>query len=208
MRVILICKHGYTSPGRRRQIAPAFRLAAALALIASPAPADAPEIRILAAGIFRPAPVTGELPPGLRDQTLSGVDRTALPTLVTATATVPAKLCRSFGLIFTRAAPADTPLTVRVSHPPLHRPDGQAGSVDRFEIPPGAGPHYVGFTFTAAWEMVPGMWIFTLLAGDRPLARADFTVLPATEAAETGCGAVVSGIGAFRFAAGLGILRP
>lgn len=168
-------------------------LALVFALPLAPAiGADEPGIRILSVGIYRPAAITGGLPTGLRDQTLSGVDRTALPTLLAATTIVPAAPCRSFGLIFARTATATGPLTIRVRHPPLRRPDGAGGSVDVFEIPSGTAPRFVGFTFTEAWEMVAGDWEFVILAGDRALARQRFTVLPAAATAATGCGAVVS----------------
>lgn len=205
MRVSRICRDTYSRAGRPRQpprrpsplrplLGPIATLVLIVSLLAPPlafaAWADDPGIRILSAGIYRPAAVTGGLPAGLRDQTLSGVDRVTLPTLLAATATVPAAPCRSFGLIFARAGAAAAPLTIRVRHPPLHRPDGAGGSVDIFEIPAGTGLRFVGFTFTEAWEMVAGEWEFTLLAGDRELARQRFTVLPATTA--TGCGAMVS----------------
>ncbi len=212
MRVIRICRPGYTVPPPPRQIIRTLLVVAAL-FAASARAADPPEITILAAGIFAPAPAAEDIPPGLRDQTLSGVDRIPLPSLEIATETIPARLCRSFGLIFTRAGRAETPLTVRISHPPLHRPDGRIGSVDLFDIPPGAGRHFVGFTFTEPWEMVAGEWVFTLLAGDHLLARESFTVVASDEPAERapppgGCGTTISRAGGFRFAAWLGMFSP
>ena len=203
MRVSRICRDTYSRAGRPRQpprrpspgliSGPFWALALILSLRAPLLPAawaDGTELRILSAGIYRPAPVTGGLPAGPRDRTLSGVDRVTLPALLAATALVPAAPCRSFGLIFAREGAAAAPLTIRVRHPPLHRPDGAGGSVDIFEIPAGTGLRFVGFTFTEAWEMVAGDWEFTILASGRELARQRFTVLAATTA--TGCGAMVS----------------
>ncbi len=198
MRVIRICRLPHSRAGLWRQSQPfpaiALALLAALFLSLRTSAEEAP-IHILSAGIYRPAPVIGGLAPGLRDQTLSGVDRVPLPTLIEATQIIPARLCRSFGLIFARADRAAEPLTIRVTHPLFHRPDGSEGSVDSFDIPAGAGLRYVGFTFSETWEMVAGKWQFTILADGIPLGEVSFAVLPATRTGAEACGTEVSRAG-------------
>lgn len=202
MRVIRICKFCYNglaarrqSPRRRGGGAAGGLAAAALALaLMAAAPA---EIVVVSAGLFGPATPLGEVGQGLREETLSGVDQVALPPLLRQTDEVPAELCRSFGLIYAETGSyAETgasagALTIRITHPPLHRPDGATGSVDLFDAPATPGLHFVGFTFDERWELAPGRWTFTILAGDQVLVSHGFTVLPASGGA-AGCGSSVS----------------
>jgi hypothetical protein len=196
MRVIRICKFCHNSLAarrqspRRRSVGAAGGLAAAALALALMAAAPA-EIVVVSAGLFGPATPLGEVGQGLREETLSGVDQVALPPLLRQTDEVPAELCRSFGLIYAETGASAGALTIRITHPPLRRPDGATGSVDLFDAPATPGLHFVGFTFDERWELAPGRWTFTILAGDQVLASHGFTVLPASGGA-LGCGSSVS----------------
>ena len=196
MRVIRICKFCYNGLAARRQsprrrgIGATWGLAAAALALALMAAAPA-EIVVVSAGLFGPATPLGEVGQGLREETLSGVDQVALPPLLRQTDEVPAELCRSFGLIYAETGASAGALTIRITPPPLHRPDGATGSVDLFDAPATPGLHFVGFTFDERWELAPGRWTFTILAGDQVLVSHGFTVLPASGGA-LGCGSSVS----------------
>lgn len=209
MRVIRICRFGYKRSAALRQFIPprspsrlpgrgagSARMLAGAALALLLVAAAPAQVVVVSAGLFGTAAPLGDLPgSGLRQETLSGVDRVALPPLLRQTDEIPAEPCRRFGLIYAEidaGGASAPPLTIRITHPALKRPDGATGSIDMFEAPPGPGLHFIGFTFDEEWERVPGVWTFAILAGDQVLASQSFTVRPATGASAGGCQSIVS----------------
>ena len=106
--------------------------------------------------------------------------------------------CRRFGVWFQVQPPGRTgllPITQRLTHPVMIRPDGQSGTVEADEGVAGGEPFLSGFSFTYEWEMVPGTWTFAVLSGGRVLAEKSFEVVAppgGTVPPGTGCEAPVS----------------
>ena len=101
--------------------------------------------------------------------------------LVHRTSRVEARMCVRFGVWF-QAVGAGTdgmlPITSRLTHPVLVRPDGRAGTEETDEGILTGTPSLSGFRFDHPWEAVPGTWTFSVLSGGKVLAEQSFEVVP------------------------------
>ncbi len=177
-------------------------LPAALALcavLARPAAAaDQPDIFIAQYGEYT---VQREDPLSGTPQGSSGVTERVSSVgarLLRRTARIAAGPCRRFGVWFQVRPPVPAwgvPITTRLTHPVMIRPDGQSGTVETDEGLLFEEPALSGFSFTYDWEMVPGTWTFSVLSGGKVLAEQAFEVTapPAgTALPPGGCDAPVS----------------
>jgi len=159
-----------------------IRLIALAALLAAPAAfaaPPAPEMDVVAYGLYGAATRIGGVDPALPQHSLSGVDKVSVPHLLRRTDRIEAHACTQFGLQFrVRDLPPDGPrsITVQVTHPRLHRPDGQSAITDRYTIPLDRNVLYTGYVFDEPWGLVPGVWTFTLLYQGQALGGKSFTV--------------------------------
>ena len=118
--------------------------------------------------------------------------------LVRRTTRIEAGPCRRFGAWFQPRRPLPggfLPITARLTHPVMIRPDGRSGTVEADTGFLGDEPMLSGFSFTFDWEMVPGTWTFAVLSEGRVLAEQSFEVVgpPAgTTMPPGGCEAPVS----------------
>jgi hypothetical protein len=154
-------------------------------------------INLLRYGTYEVDTEFGRLDPTFRQQTLSGVRLTGEPHFTTQTDRIVAHLCTRFGVQFeTVGLPAGNMalLTVRLTHPLLHRPDGRSGTVDLYDTALSTSPTYAGFQFTHQWELASGTWTYDLLVGDRVLLTKSFEVTATPTPGETfqDCGRVIS----------------
>jgi hypothetical protein len=88
--------------------------------------------------------------------------------------------CRRFGVWFRLNPPGRAgvlPITQRLTHPLMTRPDGRTGTVEADEGLLDDTPRLSGFSFTYEWEMVPGTWTFAVLSGGKVLAERSFEVV-------------------------------
>jgi len=88
--------------------------------------------------------------------------------------------CRRFGVWFRLHPPGRAevlPVTQRLTHPLMTRPDGRTGTVEADEGLLDDTPRLSGFSFTYGWEMVPGIWTFAVLSGDKVLGEKSFEVV-------------------------------
>ena len=77
---------------------------------------------------------------------------------------------------------------MRVTHPLLTRPDGQAGTQDTLMLPVMNGVIRMSFGFDEPWEAQPGEWRFDLVRDGELLASKTFMVtLPAPGTAPPAC---------------------
>lgn len=106
--------------------------------------------------------------------------------------------CRRFGAWFQSQPPGEAgllPITQRLTHPPMTRPDGVSGTVEADDGLLDGEPVLSGFSFTYDWEMVPGTWTFALLSGGKVLAEKSFEVVAppgGIASAAGGCDAPIS----------------
>ncbi len=106
--------------------------------------------------------------------------------------------CRRFGAWFQLQPPGEgglLPITQRLTHPLMIRPDGVSGTVEADDGLLDGEPVLSGFSFTYDWEMVPGTWTFALLSGGKVLAEKSFEVVAppgGIASAAGGCDAPIS----------------
>ena len=106
--------------------------------------------------------------------------------------------CHRFGVWFRVQPPGRAglvPITQRLTHPLMTRPDGQSGTVETDDALVDGTPFLSGFSFTYEWEMVPGTWTFAVLSGGDVLAEKSFEVVASPDAMGSrigGCEAPVS----------------
>ena len=92
---------------------------------------------------------------------------------------IEAALCRHFGATIQVSAPngaVPQRLQVRVRHGPMTREDGAMLEEDEFPTVVNDGETYSGFTFDAAYEMVPGEWVIGFYFKGVLLAAKTFVV--------------------------------
>ena len=100
--------------------------------------------------------------------------------LLRRTDRIEAAPCRRFGAWFQVQPPGRAgllPVTQRLTHPMMTRPDGATGTVEADDTLLDGSPILSGFSFTYDWEMVPGTWTFALLSGGKVLAEKSFEVV-------------------------------
>ena len=180
-----------------------FMAAAALACLAAapvwPARAqDLPKIAVVEFGEYtvrREVPLT-ELRIGSSGVTERVSSEGA--RLLRRTDRIEAAPCRRFGAWFQVQPPGRAgllPVTQRLTHPMMTRPDGATGTVEADDTLLDGSPILSGFSFTYDWEMVPGTWTFALLSGGKVLAEKSFEVVAppgGTAPLAGGCDAPVS----------------
>ena len=121
--------------------------------------------------------------------------------LVETTDRVEARICERFGIMF--AAPGlpawrTLPVTIRVRHPLIVRPDGVQSELETWRSALGRERAMSGFDFNEPWELVPGTWTIEVVYRDEVLASQRFDVVPASRASRAGgraledCGVPVS----------------
>ena len=155
-----------------------FAALLAAALPGLPAPAAELSVDILQYGEIRGRPA-GENDPALRDDTLTGVQPITRPSFVSQGASLVARYCTGFGILFRVRGlyPGETAvLQVRNTHPKLVRSDGASSTVDQFEVRVGTDPSWVGFTFAETWSLVPGRWALAVEHGGKVLAEQAFDI--------------------------------
>ena len=180
-----------------------FMALAALACFAAasawPARAqDLPKVAVIEFGEYtvrREVPLTGQRigSSGVTERVSSEGVR-----LLRRTDRIEAAPCRRFGAWFQVQPPGRAgllPVTQRLTHPMMTRPDGATGTVEADDTLLDGSPILSGFSFTYDWEMVPGTWTFTLLSGGQVLAEKSFEVVAppgGTAPLAGGCDAPVS----------------
>ena len=96
--------------------------------------------------------------------------------------TIPAQLCRGFGIhAIVTAGPNDTlpaRILMRLRHPKLTRPDGASSEEDTLLVPLNSGIIGDAFTFDQPYEAQPGTWTFELVIGGDVIASQAFTIVP------------------------------
>ena len=100
--------------------------------------------------------------------------------LLRRTDRIEAAPCHRFGAWFQMQPPGQAgflPITQRLTHPVMTRPDGVSGTVEADDGLLDGSPVLSGFSFTYDWEMVPGTWTFALLSGGKVLAEKSFEVV-------------------------------
>ncbi len=176
---------------------------AALACIATavvrPALAqDAPKVAVVEFGEYT---VRREVPlNGLRIGSTGVTERVSSEgvQLLRHTDRIEAAPCRRFGAWFQLQPPGEgglLPITQRLTHPLMIRPDGVSGTVEADDGLLDGEPVLSGFSFTYDWEMAPGTWTFALLSGGKVLAEKSFEVVAppgGTGSAAGGCDAPIS----------------
>lgn len=180
-----------------------FMAAAGLACLAAavirPALAqDVPKVAVVEFGEYtvrREVPLNGQRigSSGVTERVSSEGAR-----LLRRTDRIEAAPCRRFGAWFQLQPPGQAgflPITQRLTHPVMTRPDGVSGTVEADDGLLDGSPVLSGFSFTYDWEMVPGTWTFALLSGGKVLAEKSFEVVaPPGEIASAagGCDAPIS----------------
>lgn len=194
-------------PGRRMQATLKARgrgmavaaLACLAAVAARPALAqDAPKVAVVEFGEYT---VRHEVPLTERRIGSSGVTERVSSEgvrLLHRTDRIEAAPCRRFGAWFQLQPPGRAgllPITQRLTHPMMTRPDGVSGTVEADDVLLDDSPILSGFSFTYDWEMVPGTWTFAVLSGGKVLAEKSFEVVAppgGTAPPAGGCDAPVS----------------
>ncbi|HEY0203334.1 MAG TPA: DUF3859 domain-containing protein [Acetobacteraceae bacterium] len=159
---------------------------------------DAPKVAVVEFGEYtvrREVPLNGQRigSTGVTERVSSEGVR-----LLRHTDRIEAAPCRRFGAWFQFQPPGQAgflPITQRLTHPLMTRPDGVSGTVEADDGLLDGEPVLSGFSFTYDWEMVPGTWTFTLLSGGKVLAEKSFEVVaPPGGIASTagGCDAPIS----------------
>lgn len=129
---------------------------------------------------------------------LASVSGVATPRLIRPGTRINGVYCRQFGFSFRIAnARADTvqPVTIQVTHPLWTLPDGRTGTQEQWPTTlQGGNWSYVGYSFTEAWSLEPGPWVFTIRQGARVLAEQRFQVdvTPGQVMPSEGCAPSVS----------------
>ena len=173
-------------------------VAACVAAMAPAAAADLPEVVVREYGEYavqREDELPG-MPAG--SSGVTGRVSSVGARLLHRTARIEAGPCRRFGAWFQPRHPLPDgilPITARLTHPVMVRPDGRSGTVESDAGFLGDEPMLSGFSFTFDWEMVPGTWTFAVLSGDKVLAEQVFEVLgpsAGTIMPSGGCDAPVS----------------
>ena len=169
------------------------------AAFARPAQAqDAPKVAVVEFGEYT---VRREVPlNGLRIGSSGVTERVSSEgaRLLRHTDRIEAAPCRRFGVWFQLQPPGDgglLPITQRLTHPRMIRPDGISGTVEADDGLLDGDPVLSGFSFTYDWEMVPGTWTFALLSGGKVLAEKSFEVVAppgGIASAAGGCDAPIS----------------
>lgn len=148
-------------------------------------PAEAAKLRLLSYGEFTfdsstPAPDSGQV---TGNEWITGV------RFIRPTTEIAGELCNHFGIEFgeddQQPAPLGRLLTVRLTHPVLHNPNGRSGTVEVSTKVLTAEPMMSGFGFDFAWEIAPGPWTFAVLAGDDVLLEQTFQVMPPSSGLST-----------------------
>ncbi len=191
---------GTASNARRRTSAAVAALACiATAIAARPALGqDAPKVAVVEFGEYtvrREVPLSGRFigSTGVTERVSSEGVR-----LLRHTDRIEAAPCRRFGAWFQLQPPGEgglLPITQRLTHPLMTRPDGASGTVEADDGVLDGGPVLSGFSFTYDWEMVPGTWTFALLSGGKVLAEKSFEVVAppgGVASAAGGCDAPIS----------------
>jgi hypothetical protein len=141
---------------------------------------------------------TGTIDPKFIIKTLNPVRTSVEPTFVSHTNRIEIRPCRRFGISFDAhsANPNDAArLTIRVTHPLMVRPDGASGEVETWQSPTDLKGSFAGYSFNYAWEMVPGIWTFSLLFADQVLAEQQFELFESSRPPSMprgGCSEVIS----------------
>ena len=155
-------------------------VAACVTAVAPAAAADLPEVTVREYGEYT-VQREDELPGMLAGSSgVTGRVSSVGARLVRRTVRIEAGPCRRFGAWFQPRHPLPDgilPITARLTHPVMVRPDGRSGTVESDAGVLGDEPMLSGFSFTFDWEMVPGTWTFAVLSGDRVLAEQVFEVL-------------------------------
>lgn len=152
---------------------------------------DAPQVKVVEFGEYT---VSNERPRPDLDSGSSGVTERIYSEgakLLRRTNRVEARLCVRFGVWFQLAAPdagRPIPVTARLTHPLLVRPDGQSGTVELDASVLDGEPSLSGFSFDHPWEAAPGTWTFAILSGGKVLAEQSFEVVAPTGAGGAGTG--------------------
>ena len=137
----------------------------------TPPPLDAITVTVLDVGTYagtgkaNPAPsaATGEV----------SVNYSEAPPPLTVIRTIPAKVGTVFGYRFRLEGGADTvPLTVRVTHPPIH---GKTLTTYTLDVPTGA-THGAFYSIDTEAEAVTGEWGIQIEHGGVVLSRERFTL--------------------------------
>ncbi len=168
---------------RARGVWPVVWAALACLLIPAAGPAraqDAPQVAVAEFGeytVLREEVVTDERSgsSGVTDRVSSEGAR-----LLRRTDRIEAVPCRRFGVWFRLNSPGRVgvlPITQRLTHPLMTRPDGRTGTVEADEGLLDDMPRLSGFSFTYKWEMVPGTWTFAVLSSGKVLAEKSFEVV-------------------------------
>ena len=188
-----------TRPGWPQLVMATVAAASAMAVLAPPALAqDRPKVAVVEFGEYT---VRSELPMTDQRTGSSGVTERVSSVgarLARHTDRIQAGPCRRFGAWFQVQPPGWTgllPITQRLTHPLLTRPDGQSGTVEADDGVVDGTPFLSGFSFTYDWEMVPGTWTFSVLSGGELLAEKSFEVTAPTGGTAPpvgGCDAPVS----------------
>ena len=170
-----------TSNARGKRFVAMAALACFAAALTRPARAqDAPKVAVVEFGEYtvrREVALTGQRlgSSGVTERVSSEGVR-----LLRRTDRIEAAPCRRFGAWF-QLQPPDRggllPITQRLTHPMMIRPDGVAGTVEADDGLLDGSPILSGFSFTYDWEMVPGTWTFALLSGGKVLAEKSFEVV-------------------------------
>jgi hypothetical protein len=160
-----------------------------------------PEVRIVDFGEYVVDHETGTIDPKFIIKTLNPVRTSVAPTFISHASRIEIRPCRRFGISFeahsTNPDEADR-LTIRVTHPMMVRPDGASGEVETWQSPTDLEGSFAGFSFSYAWEMVPGTWTFSLLFADQVLAEQKFELIESSGTPTMphgGCSEVISSIG-------------
>ena len=166
-----------------------------------PAPvqaAPAPTLRITGSGEYV---VSRELGPRELPAPKPDADTVKLvedPHIVRQTRQIEARLCRSFGFLFTvdNMPTGGLEVTVTSVHPAILHPSGRVSTGVTYDMTINPGPPgLVGFSFDEPWELVPGTWTFTVRDGDRLLAEQSYEVTASPDASQAerqDCSAVMS----------------
>ena len=159
---------------------------------------DAPKVAVVEFGEYtvrREAPLDG-----LRFGSSGITERVSSEgvRLLRHTDRIEAAPCRRFGAWFQVQPPGQVgllPITQRLTHPVMTRPDGVFGTVEADDGLLDGDPVLSGFSFTYDWEMVPGTWTFALMSGGKVLAEKSFEVVAppgGIASAAGGCDAPIS----------------
>ena len=129
---------------------------------------------------------------------LAGVTGVTTPKVIHPGHQIEGGYCRQFGFSFrARNLTGDqtAPIMIQVTHPTWTLPDGRTGTTETWtSVLQGRSWGYVGYAFTEAWSLVPGVWSFTVSQDGRVLTRQDFElqVAPGQTMPPDGCTPQVS----------------